>query len=94
MAENKKNIYLNTRKSEGGIFIRDSREKEKDLKPEDDGERVKTGKEVLFLGIKVDQGLTFVSKVESGGKEEENEDIVGAGGKCLGMEERRNDPSL
>lgn len=33
----KNNTYLKTRKSEGGIFTRNAREKEKDLKLEDDG---------------------------------------------------------
>ncbi len=59
----KNKIELNPKKCESCLFTRDGREKETELELEVGGARVQTRKEILFLGITVDQGLNFGKQV-------------------------------
>ena len=60
----KAKIQLNPTKSECCLYTRDSREKGKDLGLKIDGKDIATHKEVLFLGVIIDQGLTFQKQVD------------------------------
>ncbi|MEL7306976.1 MAG: reverse transcriptase domain-containing protein [Pseudomonadota bacterium] len=56
-------IELNPQKSESCLFTRDARERKRELGLMIGGRRISTNKEVLFLGVAVDQGLTFGGQV-------------------------------
>ena len=61
-------IELNPKKSEVILFTRNQAEKDKDLKIVIDGKKVEMKKEILFLGIHIDQNLCFKGQVEKVGK--------------------------